>query len=116
MVKSLQILCLVMAAAAICAADDASRLFAAGEKAAHAGDRLQAYLLYSQAARLEPGNALYARKQADLRGAYALSQPVVLALDPAIETVAAKLQELEATLVIAPHPTSVTVEAGRGVI
>ncbi len=70
----------------------AARLFAAGEKAAQAGDRLQAYLLYSQAARLEPGNALYARKQAALRGAAALSRPAVLAPDPAIETVAAQLQ------------------------
>jgi general secretion pathway protein D len=93
MVKALQILCLVLSAAAICAAeDDAARLFAAGEKAAHTGDRLQAYLLYSQAARLDPGNARYARRQAELRGATALSRPAVLAPDPAIETVAAQLQ------------------------
>jgi hypothetical protein len=92
MVKSLQILCLVIAMAAICAADDAARLFAAGEKAAHAGDNFQAYLLYSQAARLEPGNALYARRQAALRGTGSLSRPPVLAPDPAIETVAAQLQ------------------------
>jgi len=93
MLKGLQILCVVVAAAVICTAeDDAARLFAAGEKAAHSGDRLQAYLLYSQAARLEPGNAVYARKQAELRGAPALSRPAVLAPDPAIETVAAQLQ------------------------
>src|SRR6202035_2896807 len=54
--------------------------------------RLQAYLLYSQAARLEPGNARYARRQAGLRGAPACSRPPVLAPDPAIETVAAQLQ------------------------
>ncbi len=93
MLKVLQILCLVLTAAAICAADDdAAWLFAAGEKAAHAGDRLQAYLLYSQAARLEPRNAVYARRQADLRGAAALTRQAVLAPDPAIETVAAQLQ------------------------
>jgi len=93
MVKGLKILCLVVAAAAICVAeDDAARLFAAGEKAGRAGDRLQAYLLYSQAARLEPGNVLYARKQAELRGAPALSRTAVLGPDPAIETVAAQLQ------------------------
>ena len=93
MVKSLQILCLVLAVSAVCAAeDDAAWLFAAGEKAAHAGDSLQAYLLYSQAARLEPGNTLYARKQAALRRAAALTRPAVLAPDPAIETVAAQLQ------------------------
>ena len=93
MLKGLQILCLVLAASAICAADDeAARLFAAGEKAGRAGDRLQAYLLYSQAARLERHNAVYARRQADLRGAQAFSRPAVLAPDPAIETVAAQLQ------------------------
>jgi general secretion pathway protein D len=92
MLKSLQILCLIIAAAAICAADDAARLFAAGEKAGRAGDNLQAYLLYSQAARMEPGNALYARRQAELRGAASLSRPPVLASDPAIETVASQLQ------------------------
>jgi general secretion pathway protein D len=93
MLKSLQILCLVLTTGAICVAgDDAARLFAAGEKAGRAGDRLQAYLLYSQAARLEPSNALYARRQAELRGAPALSRAAVLAPDPAIETVAAQLQ------------------------
>jgi general secretion pathway protein D len=93
MLKGLQILCLVVAAAASGAAqDDAARLFAAGEKAAHAGDRLQAYLLYSQAARLEPGNVRYARRQAELRNAAALSRPAILTPDPAIETVAAQLQ------------------------
>jgi len=93
MVKVLQILCLVLSAAAICVAeDDASWLFAAGEKAQRAGDSLKAYLLYSQAARLEPGNALYARRQVALRRAPALSRAPVLAPDPAIETVAAQLQ------------------------
>src|SRR5580700_7968412 len=93
MVKALQILCLVLAATAISVAeDDAARLFAAGEKAVRFGDSLQAYLLYSQAARLEPSNVLYARRQAAQRGAAALSRPAVLAPDPAIETVAAQLQ------------------------
>ncbi len=93
MLKALKILCLVLAAATFCVAeDDAAWLFSAGEKAGKAGDRLQAYLLYSEAARLEPGNALYARRQAELRGAPALSRPPVLAQDPAIETVAAQLQ------------------------
>src|ERR1700735_1164932 len=79
MLKGLKILCLVVAVAALCGAgDDAAWLFAAGEKAGRAGDRLQAYLLYSQAARLEPGNALYARKQAESRGAAALSRAPVL--------------------------------------
>jgi general secretion pathway protein D len=93
MVKAVQILCLIMVAAVLCAAeDDAAQLFAAGEKAGRAGDTLQAYLLYSQAARLDPGNVLYARRQAALRSAAPLSRPAVLAPDPAIETVAAQLQ------------------------
>src|ERR1700676_5232575 len=93
MMTGLKILCILISAGAICAAeDDAARVFAAGERAARAGDSLQAYLLYSQAARLEPGNALYARMQAALRSAAPLSRPAVLAPDPAIETVAAQLQ------------------------
>jgi hypothetical protein len=84
---------LLVSAGAICAAeDDAARLFSAGQKAAHAGDSLKAYLLYSQAAQLEPGNALYARMQSALRFAAPLSRPAVVAPDPAIETVAAQLQ------------------------
>jgi type II secretory pathway component GspD/PulD (secretin) len=91
--KIFQILCLAMAVTATCAAeDDAAGLFAAGEKAARAGDSLQAYLLYSEAARADPGNALYARRQAALRSAAALSRLAVIGVDPAIETVAAQLQ------------------------
>ncbi len=93
MLKPLQILCLVLAAVTVCpAADDAARLFDAGEKAARAGDSLQAYLLYSQAAQIEPGNSLYAQRQAALRMAPALSQPARIAMDPAIETVEAELK------------------------
>jgi general secretion pathway protein D len=92
-VTRLKILCLLISACVLCAAeDDAAWLFAAGQKAGRAGDSLQAYLLYSQAARLEPGNALYARMQEALRGAAPLSRPAVLAPDAAIETVAAQLQ------------------------
>ena len=117
MVKGLQILCLVLTASAICAAEDeAARLFAAGEKAGRSGDSLQAYLLYSQAARLEPGNALYARKQAALRGAAPLSRPAVLAPDPAIETVAAQLQAegiVEAGVLAAEPPPVLEPSPGR---
>ena len=76
MLKYLRIVCLVMAAAVYCpAADDAARAFAAGEKAVRAGDTLRAYILYSEAARLDPGNPRYAQKQAALQGAAVLSQP-----------------------------------------
>jgi len=117
MVKGLQILCLVLTASAICVADDeAARLAAAGEKAGRSGDSLQAYLLYSQAARREPGNTLYARRQAELRGAAPLSRPAVLAPDPAIETVAAQLQTegiVESGVLAAEPPPVLEPSPGR---
>ncbi len=117
MVKILQILCLVLSAAAICAAeDDAAGLFAAGEKASRAGDSLQAYLYYSEAARLEPGNTLYARKQAALRMNGSLSRPAVMAPDPAIETVAAQLQEqgvVESGVLAAEPPAGLDPAPGK---
>ncbi len=117
MLKCLQILCLVLTATAFCAAeDDAAWLFAAGERAAHAGDSLQAYLLYSQAARLEPSNGLYARKQAALRNAAPLTRPAVLAPDSAIETVAAQLQAegiVESVVAVAEPPPVLQPSPGK---
>src|ERR1700692_4257343 len=100
MLKYLRIVCLVMAAAVYCpAADEAARAFAAGEKAVRAGDTLRAYILYSEAARLDPGNRRYAQRQATLQGAAVLSQPAQTSsqaagkqMDPAIETVEAQLK------------------------
>ena len=117
MLKYLRIVCLVMAAAVYCpAADDAARAFAAGEKAVRAGDTLRAYILYSEAARLDPGNPRYAQKQAALQGAAVLSQPAQTSaqtpaqkMDPAIETVEAQLKAdgiVESVeLAAAPPPT-----------
>jgi general secretion pathway protein D len=66
--KCVQILALAVLGAATClAAEAAQRLFEAGERAARAGDSLRALLLFSQAAQLEPANALYAQKRAALQ-------------------------------------------------
>ncbi len=94
MVKCLRILCLLTVAAAFClASESAAYMFEAGEKALKAGDTLQALLFYSQAAQLDPTNSLYARKRAALQAAPALSRPAVTQLmDPAIETVEARLK------------------------
>jgi general secretion pathway protein D len=76
--KSLQIIVLGLTAALLCAgADTAARLFEAGEKAAKRGDDLQAFLLFSQAAKLDPGNNLYAQRRAVAQGT-ATSTPVQL--------------------------------------
>jgi general secretion pathway protein D len=97
MVKCFRILCLVVVAAVTCpASDDAAQMFAAGEKAARAGDSLQAYLWYSRAAQMDPGNSLYARRRAALQATPSLSQPAQSApsqaMDPAIETVESQLK------------------------
>jgi general secretion pathway protein D len=100
MLKNFRIPCVVMLAAISClGADEAARAFAAAEKAVRAGDTLQAYLLYSQAARLDPDNPRYAQRQAALQAAAVLSQPAKTqpeqtlprAMDPAIETIEAQL-------------------------
>jgi general secretion pathway protein D len=81
--KCLQILSLAVAAAVVCAgADGAARMFEAGEKAAKAGDNLKAYLLYSQAAKLDPGNRVYAQRRAAAQGT-ASANPVQVTSDPA---------------------------------
>lgn len=49
-------LILLALASAARAGDEASRLFQEGQKAQHAGDLLHAYLLFAQAAKLEPAN------------------------------------------------------------
>ncbi len=98
MVKCVRWLCLLVTAAVAClASESAAYMFEAGEKAMKAGDSLQALLFYSRAAQLDPTNSLYARKRAALQGAAPLSRPAVsqpptAAMDPAIETVEARLK------------------------
>ncbi len=53
--------------------DFAERLFKAGQKAEKAGDKLHAFLLYSQAAALQPSNADYAMRKAALQADAAMS-------------------------------------------
>lgn len=92
MLKCVQILALAVLGAATClAAEAAQRLFEAGERAARAGDSLRALLLISQAAQLEPANAVYAQRRATLQKS-PLARPVQLASDPAQETVESQLR------------------------
>lgn len=73
---------LVCVVATCAGADFAERLFKAGEEAEKAGDTLHAYLLYSQAARLEPANFNYVAHKASLRTLVAMSAREELAPDP----------------------------------
>lgn len=50
-------LAILLALGALCTAEDATGLFKEAEKAERAGDRFHAYLLYSEAAALDPSNA-----------------------------------------------------------
>jgi general secretion pathway protein D len=91
--KCLKILSLAVCVAALCAgSDEAARVFEAGEKAARAGDSFKAYLLYSQAARMDPSNALYAGRRAALASAAPLTRSAQLGVDPAQETIEAELK------------------------
>lgn len=74
MVRFLLTFALLSVVAVACLGDDfADRLFNAGQKAEKAGDVMHALLLYSQAARLDPGNAEYAMHKAALQADAALS-------------------------------------------
>jgi general secretion pathway protein D len=58
----------------VCLADDfAERLFKAGQRAEKAGDTFHAFLLYSQAASLQPANPDYAMRKAALQADAAMS-------------------------------------------
>jgi general secretion pathway protein D len=67
-VRFLQTFALLCVAAVVCLGDDfAERLYKAGQKAEKAGDVVHAFLLYSQAAKLEPANVDYAMRKAALQ-------------------------------------------------
>jgi len=72
--------------AVLCFAEDAKRLSEAGEKAARAGDTVQAFLLYSRAAQLDPANLNYAQREAALKTTGALTPTQRYEPDPADET------------------------------
>lgn len=103
-----------MAGAPCLASDAAERLFDSAQKAALAGDSLKAYLLYSQAARLDPANALYAQRRAGLRNSV-LSKPAQLGPDPAIETKESQLRAegiLDTPEIPTAPPPSLAIEPG----
>jgi general secretion pathway protein D len=58
----------------VCPADDfAERLFKAGQKAEKAGDKFHAFLLYAQAASLEPNNSEFAMRRTAMQADAGLS-------------------------------------------
>jgi len=69
------LLWLALAPAGLRAADDPARLYAEGRKAERAGHMAQAYLLYSQAAALEPQNQLYQLRSQAVQSRAALESP-----------------------------------------
>jgi type II secretory pathway component GspD/PulD (secretin) len=74
-VKFLQTFALVCGLAVLCSGEDfADSLFRAGQKAEKAGDTFHAFLLYSRAAALQPGNAEYAMRKAALQADAAMSE------------------------------------------
>jgi len=73
-VRFLQTFALWFAVALLCPGDDfAERLFKAGQKAEKAGDKFHAFLLYAQAAALEPGNSEFAMRRSAMEADAAMS-------------------------------------------
>jgi hypothetical protein len=71
-VRFLQTFALLCAVAfvcpSVCRGDDfAEKLFKAGQKAEKAGDKFHAFLLYSRAAALEPGNLEFAMRKSAMQ-------------------------------------------------
>lgn len=96
MQKCVQVPLLAFAAAVVCLAAEpspkaAALYFRAGEDAARKGDSLKAYLLYTQAARLNPSDALIRERRLAMQASPALAGRR-LDSDPANETIAAKLE------------------------
>ncbi len=72
--RSLQTFALLCVLSIVCRGEDfADRLFKAGQKAEKAGDTFHAFLLYSQAAALQPANVEFAMRKAALQADAAMS-------------------------------------------
>jgi general secretion pathway protein D len=73
-VRFLQTFALLCVVSIVCLGEDfADRLFKAGQKAEKAGDTFHAFLLYSQAAALQPANPEFAMRKAALQADAAMS-------------------------------------------
>jgi hypothetical protein len=73
-VRFLQTFALLSVVAGVCLGDDfADRLYKAGQRAEKAGDKLHAFLLYAQAAKLDPANVDYAMRKSALQADAAMS-------------------------------------------
>jgi len=92
--KCVRFLAFAFASAGLFAAETAAeRAFKAAEQAARSGDRFKAYVLYAQAAQLDPANSLYSQRTLGLQNSPALQAETQLAPDPA-ETSAQPAPEL----------------------
>jgi general secretion pathway protein D len=60
----------------------AERAFKAAEQAARAGDRFKAYVLYAEAARLDPANSLYSGRKLAMQNSPALVAETQISPDP----------------------------------
>ncbi len=76
-VRFLQTFALLCVAGLVCHGEDfAERLYRAGQKAEKAGDKFHAFLLYSQAAALEPANPEFAMRKNAMQADAAMSAKV----------------------------------------
>lgn len=115
------LVCLVIAASSMAADTEAERLFKQGQKAEKAGEIARAYLLYQQAASLEPGNLVCWARSQGLRAVAAIEskqevnqapdsgrpfsppvQPVIGTITP--EEMAEARQPLPPTELVPPKP------------
>ena len=95
--KFLRIGCVLICLATIALAADAKKIAQAAERVEREGDTLQAYLLYSRAVVLDPGNASYAQRIAALQTTGALRPNVTYSPDPADETIGTAFEAETAT-------------------
>jgi len=75
------------------AADEAAKLYEAGRKAEHAGKMVQAFVLYSQAAQLEPANQVYWMKSQAVQSRAALQSPPDVSDNPPNEPATASVSD-----------------------
>ena len=92
------VLCLFLALSVGAAADNASKLYKMGRKAEKAGQVARAYILYAEAAALDPTKAVYALRASSLQSRAALQAKAVPKPQPVPETSA------EPDVIVPPEP------------
>ena len=71
-VRTLALVLSLLAAAGLCAGSQADKLYKQGRKAEKAGEIARAYILYTQAAALEPARTIYALRAQALQSRAAM--------------------------------------------